>query len=88
MIALEAMACKKPLVAFAIPSMQEIIVNGYNGLLAKTYSTENLADKIKLILQDKKLASKIGRNAYDYVKRKHNWEIQVKKYLEVYKSVI
>lgn len=88
MIALEAMACKKPLVAFAIPSMQEIIVNWHNGLLAKPYSAKDLAEKIRLVLQDKKLRSNIGHNAYNYVKREHNWEIQVEKYIDIYKAVI
>ena len=88
MLALEAMACKKPLVAFDLPFARELITNGHNGLLAEAYDVKDLSDKIRLILSDGKLRWKIGQNAYKYVKREHNWNTQVEKYLEVYKNVI
>jgi len=86
MVALEAMACKKPVVAFNAPFVHEIIKNGYNGILARAYDPKDLSDKILLLLSDKKLHRKLGGNAYDYVKREHNWDIQVNKYLDVYRS--
>ena len=87
MFALEAMACKKPLVAFDIPFAREIVANGHNGLLAEVCNVKDLSDKIRFLLLDEKLRFELGRNAYEYVKREHNWDIQVKKYLEVYKDV-
>jgi len=88
MIALEAMACKKPLVTFDLPFAREIIKNGHNGLLAQAKDVKDLSDKIQLLLSDKKLRLKLGRNAYDYVKREHNWDIQINKYMKVYRQVI
>jgi glycosyltransferase involved in cell wall biosynthesis len=87
MFALEAMACKKPLVAFDIPFAREIVANGHNGLLAEACNVKDLSGKIRLLLLDEKLRFELGQNAYEYVKREHNWDIQVKKYLEVYKDV-
>ena len=88
MIALEAMACKKPVVAFNIPFAQEIIEDEHNGLLAQTGDVKDLSDKIRLLLSDKKLRWKLGRDAYDYVKREHNWDIQINEYLKVYTNVM
>jgi len=88
MFALEAMACKKPLVAFDIRFAREIVTNGHNGLLAEAYDVKDLSEKIRLILSDKKFRFEIGQNAYEYVKREHNWNTQVEKYLDVYKNVI
>jgi len=88
MIALEAMACKKPLVAFSYPFAREIIKNGHNGLLAQARDVKNLSEKIRSLLLDKKLRWKLGRNAYDYVRREHNWDIQINKYLKVYRKVL
>lgn len=88
MFALEAMACKKPLVAFDLPFAREIIANGHNGLLAEAYDVKDLADKIRLILSDGKLRFEIGQNAYKCAKREHNWNTQVEKYLDVYKNVM
>ena len=88
MFALEAMACKKPLVAFDLPFAREIIANGHNGLLAETYDTADLANKIRTIMLDRKLRFKLGQNAYKYVKREHNWSTQVEKYISIYKNVM
>lgn len=85
---LEAMACGKPLIAFGIPPMKEIITDGSNGILARSFDVGDLAEKIRLVLSDKKLRSKIGQNARNYVRLKHNWDIQAEKYLEVYKNLI
>jgi len=88
MIALEAMACRKPVVASNLPFAQEIIEDEHNGLLARAHDVKDFADKIRLLLSDKKLRWKLGRNAYDYVKREHNWDIQINEHLKVYTSVM
>jgi len=88
MVALEAMACKKPVVAFDVPFAREIIEDGHNGLLAQAYDVQDLSYKIRLLLSDKKLRLGLGQNAYKYVKREHNWDTQAEKYLEVYKNAI
>ncbi len=87
MVALEAMACKKPVVAFDVSFAREIIEDGHNGLLARVGDVKDLADRIRLLLSDKKIRLKLGQNAYDYVRREHNWDIQVNKYLDVYGKV-
>ncbi len=85
---LEAMACKKPVVTFGIPSAEEIIKDGVTGILAKPFSVKDLTNKMRLILSDKRLQSKIGQNAYAYVKREHNWDTQIEKYIKIYKNLI
>jgi glycosyltransferase involved in cell wall biosynthesis len=88
MFALEAMACKKPLVAFSLPYAREIIKDGHNGLLAQAYDVEDLSSKIALALQDKELRFRLGEKGYEYVEENHNWDIQVNKYLQLYKETI
>ena len=87
MVALEAMACKKPVVAFDVPFAREIIEDGYNGLLARAFDVKDLSDKIRLLLSDKEIRLKLSQNAYDYVKREHNCDIQINRYLDVYRNV-
>ena len=84
---LEAMACKKPPIVFDFPFSREFIVNMYNGLLAKAKNEKDLSDKIRLLLTDKKLRMRLGKNAYEYVKKHHNWDELVKKYISVYESL-
>jgi glycosyltransferase involved in cell wall biosynthesis len=87
MVALEAMACKKPVVAFNAPFVHEIIKNGYNGILAKAFDPRDLSDKICMLLSDNKLRLKLARNAYSYVKLKHNWDLQADQHLKIYESL-
>ena len=94
MVALEAMACKEPVVAFDVPFAQEIIKDGYNGLLAQWCAHKrvkdiacSLSEKILLLLSDKKLRLRLGQKGHEYVKREHNWDIQINKYLKVYRNV-
>ena len=84
MYVLEAMACGKPLVAFDIPSMSEIITNGWNGILAKPADSQDLSEKIRFLLSNSEQRLEIGKNAYDYVREKHNWDKQIEKYVKVY----
>lgn len=86
--ALEGMACKKPLVVFDLPFTREFIVNMKTGILVRPGNVMDLAEKIGLLLSDKKLRNKIGKNAYEYVKKKHDWDKLVDKYIEIYKNCI
>jgi glycosyltransferase involved in cell wall biosynthesis len=88
MFMLEAMACKKPLLAFDLPFAREIITNMDNGVLAAARDIEDLSRKIRLLISDEKLRRRIGQAAYHHVRRNHNWDIQVEKYLKVYESVM
>jgi glycosyltransferase involved in cell wall biosynthesis len=84
MFILEAMACKKALVAFDLPYSREMIRNGYNGLLARAYDVKDLSDKIALSLLDRTLRLELGRNAYNYARENHDWSKQAEKYLKIY----
>jgi glycosyltransferase involved in cell wall biosynthesis len=87
MFVLEAMACKKPIVAFDLPYAREIIKDGETGLLAKPYDTVDLVRLIAKMITDNQLSFKISENAQEYVEKNHNWDAQAKKYLELYYEV-
>ena len=88
MSVLEAMTCGKAVVAFDLPFSREFIRNFGNGLLAKAGDVEDLADKISVLLSNKKLRRALGQNAHKYVKKNHNWEILVEEYIEMYNKMI
>jgi len=84
--ALEAMAYKKPLICFDFPFAREFIHNMENGVLAEPGNVEDLAQKILLLLTNKDLCYKLGENAHEYIKKNHNWDRLVEKYIEIYES--
>jgi len=73
----EYMASKRPIVASNLPSIGEIL-NNSNAILVEPDKPETLAEGIKKVLGDKKLAKKIADKAYHDV-RKYSWESRAKK---------
>ena len=59
-VLVEAMACKKPIVAFDIPGVNEVIVNGKTGFLVSPGEVEVLAEKTNLLLKDREIREKMG----------------------------
>jgi glycosyltransferase involved in cell wall biosynthesis len=85
--ALEAMACKKPVVTFDYPFAREFIKDMYNGVMAKAMDVNDLSHKIGLLLSDEKLRVKLGQNAFNYVKKNHDWNVLVERYIQVYNDI-
>ncbi|MCX6648718.1 MAG: glycosyltransferase family 4 protein [Candidatus Bathyarchaeota archaeon] len=88
MFMLEAMACEKPLVCFDLPFSREILKHRITGILATAYDVNSLCENIELLYRDGSLKASIEKNALDYVKREHNWDIQANKYIELYEKMI
>lgn len=88
MTALEAMALKKPVLCFDLPFGQEMIANGYNGFLVKAFDTKQLAYRIEELSTDRELCVKLGLNAYSCVKKEHDWDVQIDKYLDAYDKAL
>lgn len=86
--ALEAMAFKKPVVAFDTPFSREFIKDMHNGLLAKAFDVEDFANKLAMLLIDNDLSTKLGLNAYEYVTKNHDWKILVEQYIDLYSKQI
>jgi len=87
-VAYEAMALGKPVVAFDFPFAREFITNDYNGVLVKPCSIKDLSAKITALLKDRDQTLRMGENARNYAKEKHNWSINVKKYVSIYDTLI
>ncbi|MEX0616502.1 MAG: glycosyltransferase family 4 protein [Candidatus Woykebacteria bacterium] len=60
---LEAMAASRPPILGNIPGVDEIIKDGYNGLLVPTSNSERLTEAIESLLVDKNLRSQLAKNA-------------------------
>src|SRR5207249_7590501 len=61
---IEAMACKKAVIATTAGGIPEIIENGKNGLLVEPDDPESLAEAIITVLKDQQLQAVLGRNGY------------------------
>ena len=85
---LEAGAMGKPLITTNAPGCKEVVKDGYNGFLVPVKDSKILAEKIKILIEDKNLRKKFGYNSREYIKKEFDVKIVVKKYLELYNNVL
>jgi glycosyltransferase involved in cell wall biosynthesis len=85
---LEAMASSLPVIASKGPYLptSELIKDGVTGLSYEVGDVNQLSEAIFHLLNDRKLAEKMGKNAREYVKKYFDWRIIAKKTLRVYNS--
>ncbi|MDI3501049.1 MAG: hypothetical protein PWP22_820 [Thermoanaerobacter sp.] len=87
-VILEAMACGKPVVASRIGGIPTVIENGKEGLLVKPNDLENLKDKLLMLLEDEKMAKKLGKNAREKVVRKFSVDKMIDSTVRLYEEHI
>lgn len=61
-VILEAMACGLPVITTTVNGLPEIVKDGENGLLVAPKNSEQLAQKLLLLLNDDQLRMKMGEN--------------------------
>ena len=84
-ILLEAMASNTAIIASDIQGYNEIITNNVNGLLIEPNNTNQLAQSIKKLHDDKNQKQKLINNGNSYIKNL-NWDNISDKIINVYKN--
>ncbi len=85
LVFLEAMLCKKPIIASNTSAMPEIVKHNYNGFLVKPDNPVLLSKSI-LKLKKKNLRLKFGINGYNFLKKNFTVKKMYKKTQEIYLS--
>jgi glycosyltransferase involved in cell wall biosynthesis len=83
LIFLEAMASGKPVVAFNITSIPEVVGNG--GIIVKNFDLKEMAEKIIELLSNKEVYEEYSRKARE-IAINHDWNIIARKYLNFFKK--
>lgn len=86
-VALEAMACRKPVVATAVGGLPEVVLDGITGLLVKERTPEAMAAAMLRLLDDSQLALQLGRTGRQVAESQFTWEAVAGRYIEVFQSV-
>ncbi|MBU0761873.1 MAG: glycosyltransferase family 4 protein [Candidatus Altiarchaeota archaeon] len=87
LIELEAMSCGLAVVASDIGGIPTAINDGVNGLLVMPGDIEGLASAIERVLNDRKLAEKLGKNARATILKKFSREKMVEDTIKVYEKL-
>jgi len=85
---LEAMSCGKPVVAFDIPGIREIVKDKNVGMLVPSREPDAMAKAIITLLNDESLRHYLGDKARRLVLKKYNWDLVIDKIEKVYNEAI
>ncbi len=88
LVVLEAMAAAKPVVASALPTLAEVVVDGETGLLVPVQEPSGFAEAVVRLIQHPDLRRVMGRKGRDRVERDFSLDRMVKATVDVYRSVL
>jgi len=84
---LEYMAMEKPVVATKVAEISNMIQHNMSGLLADPEDTEDIVSQIVRVLQDPRLAERLGQRARERVLKKYAAESVGKRLKSIYESL-
>lgn len=84
---MEAMALGIPVAAYNIPGVDQLIIHGKTGLMAKFGDIGELAQCWKKILFDQNLSAKLAVSGRDFVKAHFSGERMAKEYSDLYRDI-
>lgn len=86
LVALEAMACGTPVVAFDVGGLSELVQPMKTGLLAQADDPEDLARCIRKMIADAALRTATGQQARRHAETEHDISTQVRRTMDVYRE--
>jgi D-inositol-3-phosphate glycosyltransferase len=86
LVALEAMACGTPVIASRVGGLQTTVEDGVTGLLVPVGDADALADKLKLILQNRKLRERLGANGRQKA-QSYTWRSVAERVVRLYEGL-
>ena len=84
---MEAMYLQIPVVSTNISGIPELIENGKEGFLVEPKNVEQLANAIKILLQDEDMRTKMGKSGRKKIEEKFNIQKEVEKLERVWNEI-
>ncbi len=84
----EEMACGRPVVAFDVSALPEIIENGVDGILVAPEDARGLTNSILNLLEDSSLSKRIGDVARQKVAARFTWDIAATQLEGIYERLL
>jgi glycosyltransferase involved in cell wall biosynthesis len=85
---LEAMACGLPCIATRVSGSEDIVSDGFNGLLVEPEQPAEMARALRRVIEDTDLAHRLGIEGRATIMRDYRLETVVERCLELYRSLL
>ncbi len=86
LVVLEAMAAKTPVISTRAGGVMSLIKDGYNGFLVHVRNSQEIADKVNILLANDKLRTKMAERSYDMVVKRYTWGRIAEQFTTIYKK--
>lgn len=87
-VLIEAMACGKPVVVSDLPGVRAIVEDGVNGLFCKPRDVQDVAEKLRRLLDRPDIAREMGQRGRQMVERLFTWKKVINQLDSTYRDVI
>jgi len=88
LVIIEAFCQEKPVIAFDVPALNEIILNEYNGVLVPAYDETALSEAMHRLITDASYRNRLGQQAGMYVRQKFELKKMISKTLACFEEVL
>ena len=85
---MDAMSCGAVVLGSATPPVQEMIIDGQNGLLANFFDVEEIAGKAVQVLRDPSAFRPLGRAAEALIAERYSLETVLPKMIAMYEQTV
>lgn len=86
--AVEAMACEVPVIVSDVDGLKEVVVNNETGFVIPKKSPKEIANKIKILIENDDIVKKFKKNARDRVLKLYDWNKNVENMIKIYKELL
>jgi glycosyltransferase involved in cell wall biosynthesis len=88
LVALEAMACGKPVIVTRTASLPELVVDGKTGFIVEPHDRETLGRRLGELVRDPQLCQSLGLAARRHVEENFTWDRVAERGLAFYRELV
>ena len=88
LVILEAMVYKTPVIVTRKGGVSTIVKDQVNGFLVRPKSSNQIAEKVNLLIENEKLRYKMGESAHRIVVERFNWDKIASKFYRLYQRML
>lgn len=85
---IEANAIGRPIITSDSVGCRDAVIDGYNGFIIQPKDVDALTDRLDLLISNKELRIKMGKNARKYAEKYFSIDIVIQKHLAIYNELI